>query len=78
MIWNEILCLGDSLTFGARDSIMLVDLKIEPTHENHFCFKRELLEGMGFIFSKCLYDENKSNNYNAYLKLEDLQHETLF
>ena len=62
----------DEMIRVARDSIMLVDLKNESTHENHFYFKKEILEDMGFIFSECLYDKNKSSNYNAYLKLEDL------
>ena len=43
MIWNEILCLGDSITFGARDPYKrsypneLGQMLTEKTKEFYFC-----------------------------------------
>ena len=45
MIWNEILCLGDSITFGARDPYKrsypneLGQMLTEKTKE-FYCFSR--------------------------------------
>jgi lysophospholipase L1-like esterase len=43
MIWNEILCLGDSITYGARDEYgrsfpaELAQMLTESTGETYFC-----------------------------------------
>jgi len=43
MIWNEILCLGDSITFGARDRyrrsypLELAKILFEETGEFYYC-----------------------------------------
>ena len=43
MIWNEILCLGDSITFGARDRYgrsypaELAKIMFEKTGEFYYC-----------------------------------------
>ena len=43
MIWNEILCLGDSITYGARDeygrspTIELAKILTEATSEHYIC-----------------------------------------
>ena len=43
MIWNEVLCLGDSITYGARDeygrspTIELAKMLTEATGEHYIC-----------------------------------------